>query len=118
MAQAGPIELHQKEIDYVTFEIDPETRAITRVDLPPFKSEYDIIYNRRCEKIDNDKHTRQDCSSTGHRSGTFSTQLPTDEEREEIAATGPTMVSGKCRTPHSGKYEQRTSDYEWEFHRE
>jgi hypothetical protein len=117
-AQGGPLELFQKEIDYVTYEIDPKSGTITKVDLPTFKSEYRIIINRTCEKVNNEKHTREDCSSKSDTKGTFTTHFPASKECEEPAVIGPTMVSGMCRIPYESKYTQRTSTYEWEFHRE
>ncbi|MEJ2169955.1 MAG: hypothetical protein P8X90_31005 [Desulfobacterales bacterium] len=118
IAQAGPIELRQKEIDFVTYEIDPNTKVVTSVDLPVLESKYQIIATRRCEKIDNYRKTREDCSSTDKKESAFSTDFPAEKECQEIAATGPTMVSGKCRVPFQGKYENRTMDIDWEFHRD
>ena len=63
MAEGGPLELFQKEIDFVTYEIDPKSGVITKVDLPTFKSDYRIIINRSCEKVNYEKHTREDCSN-------------------------------------------------------
>ena len=45
MAEAGPLELYQKEIDFVTYEIDPKSGVITKVDLPPNKIR--ISYHRQ-----------------------------------------------------------------------
>lgn len=118
MAQGGPLELGQKEIDFVTYEIDPKSGVITKVDLPRLKSEYRIIINRSCEKVNYEKHTREDCGDKWDTKGSISTGLPAEKECEEPAAIGPTMISGMCRIPYEGKYEQRTSTYEWEFHRE
>jgi hypothetical protein len=118
MAEAGPLELYQKEIDFVTYEIDPKSGVITKVDLSPIKSEYRIIGNRSCEKFNYEKHTREDCSNKWDTKGTFTTHMPASEECEEPALIGPTMVSGQCRTFHEDEYGRRTSNYEWEFHRE
>lgn len=117
-AQAGPIELRQEEIDYVTYEIDPKTKVITRVYLPTLESKYTVIWSRKCEKIDYENKSRSDCSSTRSINKTISTQIPASEECEEIDAIGPTMVSGGCRSSFSDEFTRRTSNYEWEFHRE
>ena len=70
------------------------------------------------ENANYEKHTREDSSNKCDTKGTFTTHMPASEECEELALIGPTMVSGQCRTFHEDEYGQRTSNYEWEFHRE
>lgn len=117
-AQAGPVALRQEEIDYVTYEIDPKTKAITRVDLPAFESKYTVIWSRTCEKIDYEDKTRSDCSSTRRINKTITADIPALKGCEEIAAASPAMVGGNCENAHSDEYGRQKSTYEWEFHRE
>ena len=118
MAQEGPTDLYQKDADYVTYEIDPKSKVVTHVTLPVLDMHYTVTINRRCQKKDHYRHTTNDCSDTWSHAETVSTTTPAEPQCEEIAVTGPTMVSGRCRIPQSGKYHTSTTDYEWEFHRE
>ncbi len=118
MAQLDGIELVQQDDDYVTYELDPDTGSITRVDLPRMQANYTVYFNRTCEKVDHYRGTREDCSSKWKETRRTSTQAPAEEACDAIALIGPTMVSGRCRVPIAGKYDRRQIDYEWEFHRE
>lgn len=117
-AQGGPVALQQEEQDYVTYEIDPETKAIIRVDLPAFESEYTVIWSRQCEKVDYENNTRSDCSATKHLKKTIVAHIPAQKKCEEIDALGPTMAGSICENTHSDQYGSQKSTYEWEFHRE
>ena len=118
MVQLDGLELVQADDDYVTFEVDPDSGSITRVDLPRVQARYTVYFNRNCEKVDHDKGTREDCGDKWNEHKTFSTQAPGGDDCQEIAGTGPTMVAGGCRTSYSGQYEKRTANYAWEFHRD
>jgi len=118
MVQLDGIELVQQDDDYVTYEVDPDSGSITRMDLPRLEARYTVFLNRTCEKVDHDKHSRQDCSDKWSEHKTFSTQMPAESECEEIAGIGPHSVGGGCRKTYSGQYEKRTVNFAWEFHRE
>jgi len=118
MVQLDGIELVEPDDDYVTYEVDPDSGSITRVDLPRVQARYTVFIKRNCEKVDHEKGTREDCGDQWNERKVFSTQAPAEDECQEIAAIGPTTVGGGCRPTYSGKYEKRMGNYNWAFHRE
>ena len=76
MTQSGPIGLYQEDADYLTYEIDPQSKKVTRVTLPVIDMHYTVTHNRTCQKKDYYRNTTSDCSDTWHTEETISTTMP------------------------------------------